>query len=462
MAKTVDEEQKTKTKEKTKSGKPDGEPRADAEDSLLVVEPDGSEHIADKAEKERHVHAGKPLTPTTTTHRTPLGRPRTWKPLVAGILIVSGAIVVMFAGTFQIATEGNNPLSLSRNGAVAGYVKDPDGEGIPNAIVSVKGMDQRSDTGDDGRYKFKSVEGGDRVLEVSCYGFRSASVRTFIISGLNEFQVLDLNVTLSRLASVPGTDTTTGIVDVPGKVTDKNTNPVAGAIVSMLNNGSVTTGADGTFMFHGVAPGKALITVEASNHTVTERTFFVQNGTAAGPLTIQLDTAVGVVEEDETDGQVMLSVRLKDTGGNGISGGMVSVMGQYIQTDPTGYAGLQLRANKMNVTGSAYGHGSAYAMSYVPEGDRSVELVLGSEQPENQKGDREDIKGRMTMCSSISTMTALMVAVCGALAAMRRSYWAGVAGALFLTILMYTSFGIGMVVGVMAFILLIFSRREFL
>jgi hypothetical protein len=286
-----------------------------------------------------------------------------------------------------------------------GYIKDPDGEGLQHAIVTVKGTDLRTESGDDGRYKFRSVHSGDAEVQVSCYGYRSGSARTFVISGISDDQALDLNLTLTRLTAMDGVDRTSGKVDVSGRVVDKNTNLVENASVSMYGNGTVRTGSDGAFSFRDVNPGRAAITVEAANFTITEYVLFVQNGT--GPFDIVLDTVAGVVNQDETDGQVTLQVRLKDRSGGGISGGMVSVNGKYAMTDAVGYASFQLPAAfKMTIQGSAYGQGSGHFISYFPEGEGSAELVLPGEAPEAQKGDREDIKGRMSMCNSISSPVA--------------------------------------------------------
>jgi hypothetical protein len=81
--------------------------------------------------------------------------------------------------------------------------------------------------------------------------------------------------------------------------------------------------------------------------------------------------------------------------------------------------------------------------------------------PTSMSGDRQALKDNLTTCGlAIVAMSAFMICT-AVFTFMRRRFWIAVTGSLFGAVMMLVTFQYGIVLGIIAFILLVFARREF-
>jgi hypothetical protein len=116
------------------------------------------------------------------SHRLPAHEPppRTWKPLLAGaLLVIVAAGGFVFSGVY-LAIPGS-PWVSGGSGEIFGQVKGGNETPLAGALVSVDGREGR--TNDTGHFDLKDVATGRQVIVVEAPGYRQLRWRTVITAG---------------------------------------------------------------------------------------------------------------------------------------------------------------------------------------------------------------------------------------------------------------------------------------
>jgi len=166
---------------------PLGEPPEELDDG--AARPEGDEHSGRKAVPdapgERPALTSRHGKELLASHRLPAHGPppRTWKPLLAGVLlIVVAGGGFLFSGIYIAIPE--SPWVSGERGEIFGNVYhklDQNDTPVPNATVSVGGRSVQ--TNETGFFDLKGVDTGRQVIVVEAPGYRQLRWRTVITGG---------------------------------------------------------------------------------------------------------------------------------------------------------------------------------------------------------------------------------------------------------------------------------------
>lgn len=131
---------------------------------------------------ERPVPASGHGRELLASHRLPAHGPppRTWKPLLAGLLLVIVAAGgFLFSGLYLAIPE--SPWLSGEKGEIFGQVKGENDTLLEGATVSVGG--RAGQTNETGRFHIKGVDTGRQVIVVDAPGYRQLRYSTVITGG---------------------------------------------------------------------------------------------------------------------------------------------------------------------------------------------------------------------------------------------------------------------------------------
>ena len=251
-----------------------------------------------------------------------------------------------FAGhaTGVIVRDAEVPVSVTIRsaGVVTGTFFGPDGEtSVTNSQVQLRASGQPSAftvTDESGAFRFDGVPVGGFTLE----GFDASTARSGSTSARVDFdeQLVVANIQLGPLGSVEGV-----------ALSSDGTTPIGGGQVDLLRGSAVrqtvTSNADGTFEFQGVAGGSFTVRVISLDGL---------SGQAQGRIDFEGQVA-GVTVELEGSGRIEGLVSDADDG--------LVANAQVTLTDPGG----QVRFAQTGDSGAELGR---YAFDQVPLGDFSI------------------------------------------------------------------------------------------
>ncbi|SNV53378.1 Serine-aspartate repeat-containing protein D precursor [Corynebacterium imitans] len=153
------------------------------------------------------------------------------------------------------ATE-NRDLSLTAQKASAyGWVKDEDGNAVPNAEVTLSGASLKTTTNSNGYFNIPNIPDGQYTVEVAATE-RTVGTNASVTLKPGDNKNLDqILVNLHRR-------------NATGRVLDEQNNPVSGAELKLSGNGqaekTVKTDAEGNYRFEGLKPGTYTVEVKGS------------------------------------------------------------------------------------------------------------------------------------------------------------------------------------------------------
>jgi Carboxypeptidase regulatory-like domain len=154
---------------------------------------------------------------------------------------------------------------------LAGHVVDETGVPVGCAVLVLDGVTAVADAS--GGFAYQGVAPGQHVLGVAAGGYQSEQLPITVGPGQQQISV---TLTPSPTATIAG-----HVVDPAGA-------PVAGAPVTLDMAQSVTTGADGSFVFADVAPGAHTVDVQAAGWTAATYAVTTAAGETATPtLTLE-------------------------------------------------------------------------------------------------------------------------------------------------------------------------------
>ncbi len=116
------------------------------------------------------------------SHRLPAHAPppRTWKPLLAGLLLIIVAVGgFLYSGIYIAIPE--SPWVSGESGQILGQVNAKNGTALAGALVSVG--DREGKTNETGHFDLKDVDTGRQVIVVEAPGYRQLRWRTVITGG---------------------------------------------------------------------------------------------------------------------------------------------------------------------------------------------------------------------------------------------------------------------------------------
>lgn len=116
------------------------------------------------------------------SHRLPVHTPppRTWKPMLAGILMVIVAVGgFIFSGLYIAIPE--SPWISGQQGEIFGHVKGENDTPLGGAVVSVG--DRQGQTNETGYFSLENVATGRQVIVIEAPGYKQLRWRTLITGG---------------------------------------------------------------------------------------------------------------------------------------------------------------------------------------------------------------------------------------------------------------------------------------
>ena len=445
-------------------------PKDEKKDEGHIAGSEEEEEVIDKkveeeAEEYRKKIVSRPktisFTPSTLGRRKTEQASKTWKPLGAGVLLLAIAIVGLITSGNLIMTIENKPLYSPNTGSLKGYIINKDGERLAGARVDIVGKALTAYTNADGKYEFKSIPKGECILEATFPGYRTLKFPTMILGGTQLQGIGDTNLTLPKVTAL-GSDLTKAMALLRGQVLDNNQNPEAGATVrDEVLGKNVTSDKDGKFNLSLVNVGKRTLVVRMSGFYDQRVTFYlVSNETV---LKVSLTPGNGTRIQDMTSGTGHIKGQVVDLEGKPIPFALVEANGTALTSNSTGHFDLPVEAGIVTVTATAVSKTSTYTRTYVGTGDDGavVQLALDFDIPATQAGDRDALRANLTTCGAAMVGMSAFMLFTAVTALKRRRFWIAVTGSLFGAVMMLVTFQYGIVLGLVAFALLILSRKEF-
>jgi len=465
-------------KKTSKNSDPDDEPGPSEDELVPKDEKKGEGHIAKSEEEEelidkkveeesqdyRRKLVVRPktisFTPSTLQRRKIEAPKKTWKPLGAGVLLLVIAIVGLITSSNLIMTIENRPLYSPNTGSLKGYILNNDGERLAGARVDIVGKSLTIYSNADGKYEFKSIPKGECILEATFPGYRTVTFPTMILGGTQLQGIGDTNLTLPKVTAL-GTDFTKVTALLRGQILDNNQNPEAGATVRDEALGkNATSGNDGSFDLGAVPVGKRTVVVRLSGFYDQRVTFYlVSNSTS---LTVTLSPGNGTRIQDLTSGTGHIRGQVLDEKGAPVPYALVEANGTALLANATGHFDLSVDAGIVTVTATAVSKTSTYARTYVGTGADGAEvlLALDFDIPATLPGDRDALRADLTTCGAVMIGLSAFMLFTAIRAFQRRGFWLPVGGSLLGAVMMFVTFQYAVFLGLAAFALLIFSKRE--
>ncbi|MDE5891203.1 MAG: carboxypeptidase-like regulatory domain-containing protein, partial [Bacteroidales bacterium] len=166
----------------------------------------------------------------------------------AFMLVVTMLSMVLFSASCNKEPEGG-----AKGGTVSGVVKDSMGDPIEGVTVTARGVDGSALTDAEGRYELKNVPAASVVITFTKTGYQTANV-TVPASRFDSDGNATANATLNFANAM-----------IRGLVLDGTSSnaPLANATVKLSNadETTVTTGADGRYLFENLTIADYKITV---------------------------------------------------------------------------------------------------------------------------------------------------------------------------------------------------------
>jgi hypothetical protein len=245
-----------------------------------------------------------------------------------------------------------------------------------------------------------------------------------------------------------------------GRVVDNNENPVENASVVDVGTGrNRTTQADGEFdlgSFDEAGIRELLITRD--NFKETRVTVAAIPSTSFYIIPIDPGSGSEVVDLTAVPTIIDLSVH---SGASPVGGALVEINGTVLQTGADGTLRLEVSAGEFTMTVTAPGLSSG-TYTYLFDGrSRNIAVEILPLAPKVLKGDRAAIKDNLSICGVVITAMSVFILYTGVSSFTRRRFWVVVVGTLFGSVFMLVTFQYGIVLGLLAFGILLFSRREF-
>ena len=427
------------------------------------------ERIDEKVEKETEEFHKKmsarprtvSFTPSLLQKKTRIEIEKTWKPLAAGGFLLAIAIVGLITSSNLILTVYDQPLYSPNEGGLKGYILNKDGERLAGARVAITDTTIIRYTDTNGHYEFKSIPKGERVLIVSYPGYRTIKFPTMILGGTQVTGIGDTNLTLTKV-NVIVTDLTVGTSQVRGHVVDNNLNPEFNATVKDEATGNTTrTDHNGNFDLGTFPVGKRTLSVTLQGFYIQHIVFFA---TPDLNLTrIDLTPGSGNMTHDLTLGGAIVSGLVMDEYNRPVPFALIEINGSIRVSDTMGYFSEQVDAGVVTVTATGVSKTTSGVKTYVQAiNDQPIHTItVVTDIPTSMSGDRQALKDNLTTCGlAIIAMSAFMMFT-AVTTFMRRRFWIAVTGSLFGAVMMLVTFQYAIVLGIIAFILLVFARREF-
>jgi hypothetical protein len=401
------------------------------------------------------------FTPSLLQKQTRIEVEKTWKPLAAGSFLLAIAIVGLITSSNLILTVYNQPLYSPNEGGLKGYILNKDGERLAGARVGIIGTTLIRYTDTNGHYEFRSIPKGERVLIISYPGYRTVRFPTMILGGTQVTGIGDTNLTLTKV-NVMLTDLTVGADHVKGRVLDNNLNPEFNATVKDEATGNTThTDHNGTFDLGTFPTGKRTLVVSLAGFYTQHTVYFTTTDlTLSG---ISLTPGSGNMTADLTQGVGILSGTVIDEYNRPVPYALIDINGTAQVSDAQGHFSLSIDAGVVTVTATGISKTTSGVKTYVgSSGEMSLPPIsVMTDIPTSMSGDRQALKDNLTTCGiAIIAMSAFMICT-AVFTFLRRRFWISVTGSLFGAVMMLVTFQYAIVLGIIAFILLVFARREF-
>jgi hypothetical protein len=424
------------------------------------------DHKVEKdAERFRHKLVARPktisFTPSTVQRRGKTEVRKTWMPLGAGAFLFAIAVIGILTSGNLFLTIEDKPLYSPNDGSLKGYILNKDGERLVGARVAVENTDILQFTGSDGHYQFKYIPKGECVVIATYPGYSTVRFPTMILGGTQLEGIGDTNLTLPK-APLALTDDTKGTMRLKGVVLDNNMNPEQNATVLDEALGkNVTSAKNGTFDLGQVPVGKRTIIASRAGFFTLRLTFYATPNRT--DLQVVMTPGNGTRLEDRTTGKGYIKGRVIDLNGNPMPNALVDVNGSAQRVDANGEFSIAVDAGEVTVTATAVSKTSSAVRTFVDTsgGQHDTVLQLSFDIPMSLSGDRDALRSNLTTCGiAIIGMSAFMFFT-AVTSFQRRRIWIAVTGSLFGAVMMLVMLQYALVLGLIAFGLLIFSRREF-
>jgi len=399
------------------------------------------------------------FTPSTVRKKDTKPVKRTWKPKVAGVLLVVIAIIGLITSTNLILTANNTPLYSPDSGGIKGYVLNEDNERLVGAMVMVEGTDLVTYTNENGKFKITDIPRGEHTLVATFPGYNTIKFPTMILGGTKVDSIGDTNLTLPK-AQVDLEDRTTGTGPVRGVITDNNGNPENNVTVTDLVNGNnITTGVDGRFDLGAMVVGVGEIKVTKALYNEQTIRFYITPH--RDELEILLSPGNGSDTLDMTEGLVWVSGTVQDTAGRPVPNALVEANGTAVMTDNAGTFMLQVEAGEVTITATAEAMSSTSIKTFLDGSGGDFGFEVKASTAKVLPGDRGPLTSRLQVCGLVIIAMSVFVLFTGLVSTRRTRFWVVITGSLFGSVFMLVTFQFGIILGLVAFGLLLFSRREF-
>jgi hypothetical protein len=465
--KVDDEEAKPSKDDKAVKDVSDTRKEEDLEHILGTEEEE--EEIDEKVEKEAEQFHKKitarphtvSFTPSLLQKKSRIEIEKTWKPLAAGAFLFAIAVVGLITSSNLIMTVYNQPLYSPNEGGLKGYVLNKDGERLVGARVGITDTTLIRYTDTKGHYEFKSIPKGERVLIISYPGYRTVKFPTMILGGTQVTGIGDTNLTLTKV-TVMLTDLSVGTSRVKGRVVDNNGNSEFNASVKDETTGNTThTDHNGTFDLGTFPVSKRTLVVTMSGFYTQYTIFFTTTDLTLS--SISLTPGSGNMTRDLTQGGGFVSGVVVDEYNRSVPYAMIDINGSARLCDAQGKFSIPVDAGAVTLTATGVSKTTSALKTYVDSSGTSsnYRIAVMTDIPTSMSGDRQALKDNLTTCGlAIVAMSAFMIFT-AITTFMRRRFWIAVTGSLFGAVMMLVTFQYGIVLGIIAFILLVFARREF-
>jgi len=166
---------------------------------------------------------------------------------------------------------------------------------------------------------------------------------------------------------------------------------------------------------------------------------------------------------DLTLGGAIVSGLVMDEYNRPVPFALIEINGSIRVSDTMGYFSEQVDAGVVTVTATGVSKTTSGVKTYVQAiNDQPIHTItVVTDIPTSMSGDRQALKDNLTTCGlAIIAMSAFMMFT-AVTTFMRRRFWIAVTGSLFGAVMMLVTFQYAIVLGIIAFILLVFARREF-